>query len=270
MGIVAVTREMGSLGTFIAQEAARRLGYELVRQDITRDAAREYEVLEANLVGSVEARPGLFETLTQSARRYQIFVASEVYEVALRDRVVILGRWSAFLLEGIGHAARVRVTAPLGLRVRRVMERLGIDERAARERIRRYEEGVRARIRQFFDVEWADPLRYDLVINTETVGVETGATQLVALASGPEFQPTPRSVQTLQDRALAARVRATLKARPETAALDVEVSAEERRIRLRGTVSADRERDAAVRVAREVEGVGEVASEVTVMRMPTR
>lgn len=269
MGVVAVTREMGSLGTFIAEEGARRLGYELVRQDITRDTAREYEVLEADLVGSVEARPGLFETLTQSARRYQIFVASEVYEVASRDRVVILGRWSTFLLDGIGHVARVRVTAPLELRVRRVMERLGVDQRAARERIHRYEEGVRARIRQFFDAEWSDPLLYDLVINTETVGVETGAAQLVALASSPEFQPTPRSIRALQDRALAARVRATLKARPETAALEVEVTAEEGRVLLRGTVSTDRERDVAVRVAREVEEVGEVASEVTVMRMPT-
>ena len=36
MPVVAMTREMGSLGSAIAREAARRLGYEFLRDDILR------------------------------------------------------------------------------------------------------------------------------------------------------------------------------------------------------------------------------------------
>ena len=53
MPVVAMTREMGSLGSAIAREAARRLGYEFLRDDILRDAARQYQVRESRLVGVV-------------------------------------------------------------------------------------------------------------------------------------------------------------------------------------------------------------------------
>jgi hypothetical protein len=39
MPILAVTREMGSLGTYIGQEVARRLGYEFIRHEIIAEAA---------------------------------------------------------------------------------------------------------------------------------------------------------------------------------------------------------------------------------------
>ena len=44
MPVVAMTREMGSLGSPIAQEIARRLGYEFLRNDILRSAARESQL----------------------------------------------------------------------------------------------------------------------------------------------------------------------------------------------------------------------------------
>ena len=51
MPIVAMTREMGSLGSVIAQQVARHLGYRFLRNDLLRDAAREYRVRESRLVG---------------------------------------------------------------------------------------------------------------------------------------------------------------------------------------------------------------------------
>jgi len=270
MPIVAITREMGSLGTFIAKEAARRLAYEFVRQDITRDAAREYEVLEEHLVGAVEERPGLFEVLTHSARRYQEFVAVEVLEAAQREGVVIVGRWSTFLLRGIRHAVRVRVCAPLETRIVRIMERLGVDRAEALRRIRANDEGVRARVRQVFEAEWSDPLLYDLSLNTDQVSLEAGVAQLLGLVAAPEFQPTEASRQELRDRALTARVRAALRTNRETARLEVGVRVERGRVTLAGTLFRDDELAAALRVARGVEGVTAVASEVQIVRMPVR
>jgi hypothetical protein len=110
--IIAVTKEMYSLGTSIGREVARQLGYELIRQDIIREAVREYHALEAKLVETVEEKPGFFEMLSETARRHHIFVAAEVFEFALRERVVIIGRWSALLLRGVGHAIRIRISAP--------------------------------------------------------------------------------------------------------------------------------------------------------------
>jgi cytidylate kinase len=270
MGIVAITREMGSLGTFIGAEVAKRLDYEFIRPDITREAAREYRVLEERLVEAVEERPGLFELVGRSARRYQAFVAAEVLEAVARGRAVIIGRWATLLLRGVRHAVRVRVCAPREVRVARLMERLGVDRAEAARRIEQNDEGVRARMRQVFDVEWSDPLLYDLTINTAQVALETGVAEILALVAAPEFQPTEASRREVGDRLLAARVRAALKAHRETERVEVEVRAQEGRVALSGTVASAAEREAALRVARGVTGVQALEPALRTLEPPTR
>ncbi len=270
MPIVAITREIGSLGTYVGMAVAERLGYEFVREDITREAAQEYGVPEERLVGVVEERPGLFEAMTRSTRHYQAFVEAEVLQAALRETVVIVGRWSTFLLRGIAHAVRVRVCAPPAIRSARLMERLTIDRRAARRRIEAYDRGVRARIRQLFDADWSDPLHYDASITTSAVRLETAVDAVLRLAAAAEFQPTDESRRALADRALAARVCAAFGATRSTARVAVDVRAAAGRVTLVGTVASETEREAALRVARGVDGVAAVDGELRVTRAPSR
>ena len=270
MAVVAMTREMGSLGSPIAQEVARRLGYEFLRNDLLRDAAKEYRVRESRLVGVVEQAPGLVERLGRPRLRYRSYLEAVVLEAALQDRVVLVGRWSTLFLRGIGHAVRVRVCAPADVRARRVMERHGIDAAEAARRIAAYDDGVRARMRQMFDVDWTDPLLYDLVINTEAVGVATAVGQVLELVAAPEFQPTAASRQLLTDRSLAARLRAILKVTPATARVDLDVQVTEGRVRLAGIVGSEAEREGALAVVREAPEVTGVTSEVKVFRRPVR
>lgn len=265
MPVIAMTKEMGSLGTFIGKELAQELGFEFIRQDIIREAAREYHALEEKIVETVEEKPGFFEVFTETARRHHIFVAAEVYEFALRERVIIMGRWSTLLLKEVNHAIRIRVCAPVDTRVRRVMERLGIEEAEAYKRIRHYDKGVASRVRQFFDAEWADPLLYDLTINTGNVSLATGVAQVRKLIEAPEFQPTDSSLKRLHDLALAAKVRATLKSHRRTAPLDVDVVAGEGKVILRGVVPETVDREEVERIARTVPGVHSLKSELIVL-----
>lgn len=270
MPIIAMTREMGSLGTFIGAEVARQLGYELRRNDIIKAAAREYRAMEGQLVGTVEEAPRLLERFGRRAQRYQLYIQAAVLDAALQERVLLVGRWSTIFLRGVRHAIRIRVCAPPEVRAHRVMKRFGIDHAEAVRRIAAYDEGVRARMRQLFDLDWTDPLLYDLVINTEAVTPESGVRQVLALAAAPEFQATEESRAALRNQALAARVRATLKATATTAAMDVDVRAVDGRVLLGGVVSSEEEREAALAVAGGVSGVVAVTSDVKVFRRPVR
>jgi cytidylate kinase len=270
MAVVAMTREMGSLGSSVALEVARRLDYGFVRDDILRSAAREYRVHESHLAGAVEEAPGLLERLRPPRFRYRAYLEAAVLDAALRDRVVLVGRWSTLFLRDVSHAVRVRICAPLDVRIRRVAERYRIDPDTAARRVSAADEGVRSRIRQMFDVDWGDPLLYDLVINTGAVGVATAVGQVVGLVAAPEFQPTAASRQLLADRALAARVRAVLKATPATAHVELDLRAAGGHVALAGVVGSEAARDAALAVVREVAGVTEVSSEVKVFRRPVR
>jgi cytidylate kinase len=270
MPIIAMTREMGSLGSNIAQEVARRLGYQFLRNDILRSAAREYRVRESRLVGAVEEAPGFLERLRPPRLRYRSYLEAAVLGAALPDRVVMVGRWSTLFLRGIPHAIAIRVCAPFDVRTRRVMERHGIDQGEAARRTAAYDDGVRARMRQMFDVDWTDPLLYDLVVNTGAVSVSTAVGQVLGLAAAPEFQPTEVSRRLLTDRALDARVRAIMKATPMTASLELDIHSEGGHVRLAGVVGSEAARDSALAVAREVEGVLQVSSEMKVFRRPVR
>jgi hypothetical protein len=96
------------------------------------------------------------------------------------------------------------------------------------------DEGVRARMWQMFAVDWTDPLLYDLVINTGAVGVFTAVGQVLGLTGAAEFQPTAFSRQLVSDRALAARVRAILKATPSSAHVELDVQSSAGHVHLAG------------------------------------
>lgn len=265
MPIIAMTRERGSLGTYIGQEVARRLGYEFIRDEIIAAAAQVYDAVEEKLVDTVESKPGFWEGLGEAARRHFTFVAAEVFRFAERDRVVIMGRWSTLLLKGVGHAIRIRVCAPVPVRVKRLMERMGISEEEARQFVERADRGVRSRIAQFFDVHWEDPELFDLVINTEHLSIDEGARLILQLAESPTFQPSEASQGALRNLGLAAAVRATLKVRPETTRLNVGIEATDGRLRLGGTVFSREAKRLAEGVAKEVEGVQAVENHLTVV-----
>ena len=84
MPVVAMTREMGSLGSAIAREAARRLGYAFLRNDILKDAAGEYRVRDSRLVGVVEEAPGLVERFRRPRLRYRAYLEAAVLEALSR------------------------------------------------------------------------------------------------------------------------------------------------------------------------------------------
>lgn len=267
MAIIAMTHEMGSLGSTIARALAKKLGYAYLRHDIIREAAHEFHVVEEKLKEAVEARPGLFEIVRESARRSQIFITTEVYEEALKDNVVIMGRWSSILLRGVPHAVRVRILAPLTQRIQRIAEREQITEDKARRRITSNDEGVRYRIKQFFDVEWENPLLYDLSLNTGRLSVETAVEQIAKLATSVEFHTTSEGTTMVQNLALGARVRAELKSHRESSHIDIEADADGGVVTLRGTVFTPEDRSAAEVVAQGVKGIQRVINTLTVVKM---
>jgi hypothetical protein len=144
--------------------------------------------------------------------------------------------------------------------------KVGADE--AVQRIRRSDEGIRARIRQFFDLEWDDPRHYDLTINTACVTVDEATDLLIAAMRQPHRQPTEASREALWDAAMAARVRAALKANPETDQADITIRCSRGRLELTGSVEDADAREAVARLAANRAGIDAVDNHLIVTGMP--
>lgn len=266
MPIVALTREYGSGGTGIGMKLAERLGYEYIRDQVTKEAAEAFGVAEDELIAVVESKPGFWESLAEATRVEFALVASEVYHLAERDNVVIMGRWATLLLKEIQHCVRVRLCAPVEARIPRVMARRLVSREEAIDLIRKADEGASTRIQQFFHVRWGDPLLYDLVINTERVSPDTAVNQIVQLVKQPEFQPTQASRAKLRDLSLEAKIRAALKADRETMRLDLNIASEDGHITLTGMVFSNAANDAVDRIVKSVVGVRSIENQLRVLR----
>ena len=110
--------------------------------------------------------------------RYLEALGTLITELASGRPIVIYGRGSQFILRDHPRALHVLITAPLDVRLKRVMESLKLNEEPARREIERFDESSRQFIRKYFRTEWEDPLHYDLVINTEHLPYEA-ATSIV-------------------------------------------------------------------------------------------
>src|SRR5438105_13514152 len=131
MSIVAISDTLGSRGDVMGRELARRLGWEFADREVIAKAAEQFGEAVGELHQVTEERPSLWERFTDSKRRYLLYVRATVFEMAARDRMVIVGHGATIMLRGIEHALRVRVTAPERDRVQRVREEQTLTQNSA-------------------------------------------------------------------------------------------------------------------------------------------
>ena len=260
MPLIAITREMGSLGKDVARGLADALGLPVVYHEVIDQLADRMRVRKSHVIRLLDGSAGLLERLTADKTSLSIFTADEIFRIAAEGRGAVIRGWGAtHLLREVPHAVCVRVCAPLELRKQRMMERMGCDdgERIAAE-IRDNDEAHAAIMRRHFDLRWTDSEHYDLVLNTKRVRVDQCVEEVLSLVRSPLFAETDGAHRRLGDMALAARVRAALRRAPETREARVMVSAEDGKVALSGAGSTD-EMLAFVEVASAVPGVRDVA-----------
>jgi cytidylate kinase len=261
--IIAITREMGSLGKDVARGLGEALGLPVIYHEVIDHLADRLRVRKSHVIRLLDGSAGLLERLTADKTSLALYTADEVYGLAAsctdKGGAIIRGWGATHLLRDIPHVVCVRVCAPFELRKTRMMERLASDdgERVAEE-IRANDEAHSAIMRRHFGVQWTEPEHYDVVLNTKRVTVDGCVSEVLTLARSPQFEETERSRARLADLALAARVRAALRRAPETREARVQVSSAGGRITLSGASSTD-EMLAFVEVASAVPGVRDVA-----------
>jgi cytidylate kinase len=266
MPVIALTQEMGSLAKDVAERVAAVAGLTVMRNEVMENVAERMHVPPSLVRRVREGKAGLVERLTTDKQQFALYTEEEILHQAARGNVVLRGWGATRVLHAVPHVVRVRVTRSFDARVQWVMEDLETDSREQAEaEVRRSDNAHAARMNATYGVTWGDPLLYDLVINTDRVSVESAAQAILQLAERPEFQETPHSRSVLTGLALAAKVRAALKANDSTRHTDVQIDGREGGVTLSGIVVNEEERAEAERVANTVVGVGNVENRLHLM-----
>lgn len=260
MPLVAITREMGSLGKDVAAGLSDALKVPLVYHEVTDHLADRMRVRKSHVIRLLEGKANLFERLTADKTSLSIFTADEIVNMATQNSGGVIRGWGAtHLLREVPHAVCVRICAPFELRKKRMLERTGSsDADKVAEEIQQNDEAHTAIMRRNFGVQWTDSENYDLVLNTERVSVRECVERVKGLVRSAEFAETDQSRQKLSDLALAWQVRASLRLSPRTRTLRVSAAADRGRVTLSGVVDSAEERKDACEVAAGVAGVREL------------
>lgn len=255
MAILTISREYGSGGREIGCRVATRLGYrcvdkELLFQDLEKSgarwgrAARELD----------EVCPTVWERYDWQYRGYVALVESLILGYAAADKVVIIGRGGSFLLEKIPFCLRVRLVAPLEVRIGRIMERERLSREAAARLITQVDGERACFIKANYGSHWDEERFYDMTLNTGSLGYDRVEEILVEALAEKDRLATPAAWAELANLALAYRLKARIAGDPRVFVPTLEVELKEGTIVVSGIIHTPKEAHLLQEIAQEVCG----------------
>ncbi len=264
MPLIAMTREMGSLGKDVAAGVAARANKKVVYHEIIEPIASKMRLRKSHVERFLEGKSGIWERLTTDKTSLSIFTADETFRFLRDDSTAVIRGWgAAHLLRNIPHVLRVRVCAPLETRVTRMMQRLATENRETVEsEIQLSEEAHSAITKRHFGVNWRDPEHYDLVLSTERLSVDECIEEVEGMLKKRCFQETPESVRMVENLSMEWSVRAALRRDPRTTSTSITVQCDSGIARLLGMVDSHEEVVAAGELAAGVAGVTSVDNQL--------
>jgi cytidylate kinase len=267
MSLITISRGMGSGGEAIADIVSHALKLELFDDERLHREAVDMGIKPDEFGSLDEKTPGFWDYLWGlKPELYLNLMESVVYNVAKKGDGVILGHGSQFLLRDFGCALQIFIRASESARIAYLMTQSGMGKNAAKKLIHKSDHERRGFCRFAFHLDWDDPSLYDLVINTDKIGIDGAAKLIIETATSPEIKECGlNALESMEGMALTKRVHAALlRNKFNLATLHVEGD-NKGVVNLYGLISTRKGHDLLVETIKEVPGVTEVLSEVTVL-----
>lgn len=209
MAVITISRQFGSGGDEIAARVCEALGYRYFDKAMIARVASEVGLAEGEIIDFSEdqykmqgfldrlfnrprvvAQTGIFAQDRTGAVTKEVQVLDEAYSISLvrgavwaayeRGNVVIVGRGGQAILKEMPDVLHVRVQASLDSRVKRLHNRANYNWGGAQDAALKHDRASAEYLQRFYNINWDDPMLYDLVINTGKLGIEAAAGLIVA------------------------------------------------------------------------------------------
>ena len=211
MAVITISRQMGSLGTEIAQEVAGKLQYEYLDREGIEQGLTAHGLTVPEVEKFDEKSPPFWINLQIQGRKFFHAMQMVIYKAARRGNVVIVGRGGQFLLKGIPGVLHIRIIAPFQDRVQRLLAKDGENEKELLRILKQSDRDSGGFIRIFFDADWENADLYDLTINTRYLPVDLAVDMILrAIPAVEAMKDTQRSQERLDDLILQQKVETVL------------------------------------------------------------
>ena len=184
--IVAIGREHGSGGHYIADLIARELGVKLydkvsIEKEITSGGYSE------ELVSEMDEKPVNFfasRRIGRFSNSLEVNVAEKTFamlrsKAAEGESFVVIGRCGEQVLENNPNCISIFICGDPQFKLNRVMNKLGLNAEQAIEEIRNVNRSRKNYHNYYCDTKWGDARGYDLTVKSNVLGCERTVEMLV-------------------------------------------------------------------------------------------
>jgi len=210
MAIITISRGSYSRGKEIAEKVAQMLGYDCIDREALIEASEQFDIPEIKLVRAIHDAPSILGRFAYGKEKYVAYVGTALLRHVQKDNVVYHGLAGQFLLRGIAHVLKVRITSDWDDRVALEMERENISRKDAESILKNDDEQRRRWSKHLHGIDTMDPSLYDMLLHIESLTPDDAVDIICYTVGLPHFQTTTQSQKVIEDLLLASEVKVAL------------------------------------------------------------
>lgn len=165
MAVITISRLVGSKGTLIGKEVAKRMNYHYADIELIQEIMDQYGELDFKNIYDAKIR--LWDIYSGMTKDILDFFKRVMLSLAKSGNVLIIGRGSFVSLGKYANVLDIMIYAPMESRIKAIMEIRGIsDPEKAKNYIIQKEEIRQSFIERTYNVNWNQIDNFDIVFNT--------------------------------------------------------------------------------------------------------
>ncbi len=179
--IITISREYGSGGRYIGRLVADILGIKLYDKDLVKKISDETGLSE-EYIESNEQKRDILDSLNNgyyfglnNADELFLKESELIKSLASSQSCVIIGRCSDFILKEYDNVVKVFIYSDKESKIKRATEYYGLGKSNAEKEIKRIDKLRANHYKYYTEKEWKDFTNYDLIMNSDKIGVESCA-----------------------------------------------------------------------------------------------
>lgn len=165
MAVITISRLVGSKGTFIGKEVAKRMEYDYVDRELIQEIMNQYG--EVGFKNIYDTKLSIWDRYSGITNGMLDFFKRVMLSIAKSGNVVIIGRGSFVSLGQYDDVLDVMIYAPMDIRIKAIMEMRNISDPEKAEKYILHKGEVRQSfIEQTYNIKWNQIDNFDMVFNT--------------------------------------------------------------------------------------------------------
>ncbi|MCK5352547.1 cytidylate kinase family protein [bacterium] len=250
MAILTICRESGARGEEIAKSVAEKLGYEYIAREAIFDEIREYGEKWAKWGEEMDDhKPSLWERFDLSFAGFVALKESIMFQHAMKNNVVLMGRGGNWMLSDVPYALRVRIMAPIEKRVENIVKKDAIDIETARKMLEKADEERSAYLKAIYHKDWTKAKYYDIVFDTGNLSDDEVVKMILDELEAKGNKISPKAEEKLAQTALASKIKAQIITGLSSFIPTLEVVHDGKQIVLKGTIHKAEEKKTILEIA---------------------